>query len=190
MDWNRRYAEKDTPWDKGLAHPVLGQPSSQGILKGRVLVPGCGTGHDVRALARWGLEVVGLDLAPLALRQARAHPPVGHESYLEGDLFSCSNVLGAPFDGVFEHTCFCAIERQRRVDYVAAVAAALRPGGYLLAVFFLTPGQGDEGPPYGCTPKELDELFLSSFRLLQVEEHSPTFPGGEGGELLRLLERV
>ena len=79
MDWNRRYIEGDTPWDKGDAHPALGVALAQSALSGRVLVPGCGTGHDVRALAGQGLEVTGLDIAPLALEKARAHPPVGHE---------------------------------------------------------------------------------------------------------------
>ena len=70
MDWNRRYEENDTPWDKGEAHPVLRDMLAHDALSGRVLVPGCGSGHDVRELARHGLEVVGLDVAPLALERA------------------------------------------------------------------------------------------------------------------------
>jgi hypothetical protein len=39
MDWNRRYEENDTPWDKGEAHPVLRDMLAHDALSGRVLVP-------------------------------------------------------------------------------------------------------------------------------------------------------
>ena len=46
MDWNLRYEEGDTPWDKGGAHPVLADMLSRRPFSGRVLVPGCGRGHE------------------------------------------------------------------------------------------------------------------------------------------------
>ena len=189
-DWNSRYETGDTPWDKGEAHPVLDDMLMHGALAGRVLVPGCGTGHDVRALARLGLEVTGLDLAPLAIARARSHPPVGTETYLLGDLFDLPAHLVASFDGVFEHTCFCAIDPARRGEYVEAVAALLQPGGTLLSVFFLDPGNGGDGPPFGCTVEEIDRLFATYFRMLEERSEIPTFPEREGRELLRLFERI
>ena len=52
-DWNERYRQGDTPWDKGRASPALLAWLNQnpGIMTGTVLIPGCGTGHDVRAIA-------------------------------------------------------------------------------------------------------------------------------------------
>ena len=190
MDWNRRYIEGDTPWDKGAAHPALGVALAQSALSGRVLVPGCGTGHDVRALAAEGLEVTGLDIAPLALEKARAHQPVGDEQYFLGDLFALPAGFKQSFDGVFEHTCFCAIDPSRRVDYVTAIASVLKPGGRLLAVFFLDPDNDGHGPPFGCTTGEIDEIFAPHFRLLEEYAGIPTFPEREGRELLRLFGRV
>ena len=190
MDWNRRYVEGDTPWDKGSAHPALGTALAQNAFSGRVLVPGCGTGHDVRALAARGLEVTGLDIAPLALEKARAHPPVGREKYLLGDLFALPVEFENSFDGVFEHTCFCAIDPARRGEYVESVAALLKPGGRLLSVFFLDPDTDGEGPPFGCTAEEIDRLFAPYFRLLEERPAIPTFSEREGRELLRLFGRV
>lgn len=189
-EWNRRYEEEDTPWDKGEAHPVLRDMLAHGALSGRVLVPGCGTGHDVRELARLGLPVTGLDLAPLALERARQHPAASGETYVLGDLFRLPPEFRGAFDGVFEHTCFCAIDPARRADYVAAVAEVLRPGGRLLAVFFLDPGHDGDGPPFGCTTAELDRLFSGSFRLLEEHAEIPTYAEREGRELLRIYERV
>ncbi len=190
MDWNIRYAEGDTPWDKGHAHPVLREPLVRGMLEGRVLVPGCGTGHDVRELARGGLEVTGLDVAPLAIERAHEHPPVARETYVRGDLFGLPASFRGAFDGVFEHTCFCAIDPVRRADYAQAIASVLRSGGRLLAVFYAEPDNDGEGPPFGCTPRELDALFKDGFRLLEERRVFPTFAGREDRELLRLFERV
>jgi len=190
MDWNRRYAEGDTPWNKGDAHPVLRDMITHGALSGRVLVPGCGAGHDVRALSERGMDVTGLDVAPLAVEAARRFPLTGRETYELGDFFSLPPDLRGAFDGIFEHTCFCAIDPARRGEYVEAAVAALRPGGRLLAVFFMDPGHGGEGPPYGCTVGEIDGLFGRDFRLLEEHKELPTYPEREGRELLRLYERV
>jgi SAM-dependent methyltransferase len=190
MDWNQRYEGNDTPWDKGEAHPVLLDMLTHGALGGRVLVPGCGTGHDVRELACRGLTVIGLDIAPLALERARAHAPAGSETYELGDLFHLPAAWQGSFDGIFEHTCFCAIDPAKRADYVQAVAALLRPGGRLLSVFFVDPDNGGEGPPFGCNAAELDALFSRDFRRLEEHWEIPTYPEREGRELLRLYQRV
>jgi len=84
-DWNQRYRTGDTPWEKGApAPPLLSWMAEHGPLTGDVLVPGCGLGHDVRAIARASRDarVVGLDVAPSALVQAKKYPqlwPSGSE---------------------------------------------------------------------------------------------------------------
>lgn len=69
-DWNAAYEDDDTPWDKGIAAPPLRAFLAKHPIRGRVLVPGCGLGHDVRLLAEQGASVVGLDIVPKAVRQA------------------------------------------------------------------------------------------------------------------------
>jgi SAM-dependent methyltransferase len=52
-------------------------------MTGRVLVPGCGSGHDVRAIAQKKTAlVVGMDIAPSAIRTASAFPVEVNESYI------------------------------------------------------------------------------------------------------------
>ena len=189
-DWEERYRTRDTPWDKGAPHPALIDYIKSNPVHGRVLVPGCGLGHDVRALAATADEVVGLDIAPSAIKDAKACPSVGGERYLLGDFFDLPRSLRGSFDVVFEHTCFCAIDPARRPDYVEAVTTALLPGGHLLAVFYLDPGldPGETGPPFGVTRPELDALFSSRFAI--VEEWTPqmTYPGREGRETCRVMQ--
>ncbi len=188
-DWEHRYRTGDMPWEKGAPHPGLIHFLKMNPVRGRVLVPGCGTGHDVRALAATADEVVGLDLAPSAITRAKQQPAVGGESYVRGDFFALPPKLRAAFDVVFEHTCFCAIDPSLREKYVASVADALNPGGHLLAVFYLDPGldPGETGPPFGVTREELDTLFSPRFTLLREWPPAATYPGREGRETFRLL---
>lgn len=186
VDWEARYLAGDTPWDKGGAHPGLLAWLASHRMAGRVLVPGCGAGHDVRAIAATGADVTGFDIAPSALRAASAQAPVGSEVYRLGDFLA--GEAGGGFDWLFEHTCFCAIDPARRADYAWAAASAVKPGGHLLAIFYRNPDHPD-GPPFGCTDAELDALFTPHFETLASETGFPTYPGREHRELLRLFRR-
>jgi SAM-dependent methyltransferase len=192
MDWEDCYQRNDTPWDKGAPCPGLETLLKTRPLSGGVLVPGCGTGHDVRALAAHPqCFPVGLDLSPSAIQRAEAFSKVGAEQYLLGDLFALPEHFRGSFDAVWEHTCFCAIPRSRRGDYVRAVYSALKPQGELFAIFFLDPGLDDpeSGPPFDVSVGELDALFLESGAFELVEEWAPirAYPGREGREWMRHL---
>ncbi len=200
-DWNSCYRAGDTPWDKGAPAPPLlawleATPAHR--LEGEVLVPGCGLGHDVRTIAAAGHAdvVYGLDISPAALEQARRVPATGGETYAEGDLFDLPPQWRGRFDWVFEHTCFCAIDPARRPEYVRAVAGALKPGGRLLAIFYLNPWKEGEptppggGPPFAAAAGELDRLFAGHFDLQEEWVPTRTYRGREGRELMRLLCRA
>ena len=197
-DWNELYKIGEMPWEKGAAAPpLLSWMARHSALTGDVLVPGCGFGHDVRAIAMASPDarVVGLDVAPLAVAQAKKYPKAGNESYLCADLFPLPAKLVGAFDWVFEHTCFCAISPGRRTDYVHAVATALRGSGQVLGIFFLDPWDpGEEappegGPPFGVSIEELNEFFLPKFELVREERPKTSYPGREGREILRLLRK-
>jgi len=164
-DWEARYQTGDMPWEKGEPSPGLVDflASHASLPRGRVLVPGCGTGHDARVWARAGFETVGLDLAPSAIRLATERT---REAGLKAE-FRSGNFLedepAATFDWVFEHTLFCAIDPSRRDDYVRAVRRFLRPGGEFLAVHYMICDA--EGPPFGVAQQELMERFQPHFEL-------------------------
>jgi len=189
MDWQAHYEAGDIPWDEGAPHPaLLDYIAAAGPFEGRVLVPGCGRGHDTRALSTIANEVVGMDIAPDAIEKARAFPNAGREEYIVADLFDLGQELHASFDWVVEHTCFCAIDPAMRSAYVEAVAGALKPGGHLFAIFYLNPAV-DRQPPYGVTVPELDRLFRPAFALIQEWVPARTFAGRESRELIRVFRR-
>src|SRR5262252_7149723 len=72
-DWNENYEQDFIPWDTGVPEPMLIQVVESGVLPvGRALDVGCGTGTNAIWLAQHGYEVLGVDLAPLAIEKARA----------------------------------------------------------------------------------------------------------------------
>lgn len=195
-DWDQRWQRNDTPWDKGRAAPPLEEylddPACE--LRGarRVLVPGCGSGHDVRELARRGIGATGLDLSATAIARARLHPTEGGEDYLVGDLFAGEWWRGREFDAVWEHTCFCAIDPSWRPGYARVMARILPAGGCLAGVFFLTPwdpGEEAGGPPFGATRDEILECFAPWFELRRAWVPERAYPGREGREWLAVLRR-
>lgn len=187
VDWEQRYRRGETRWEKGSPAPPLTEFLARRPMMGDVLVPGCGTGHDVRAIAACGASVLGIDIAPSAIRIAREHPRVRDERYEIGDFLQ----PGAPFghfDWLFEHTLFCAIDVDRRQDYASAVVGSLRPGGFFLAIFYLDPAHTEPGePPYPVSTEEIDDLFGADFSL--IEEWTPhlSHPGREERERVRLM---
>jgi len=94
----------------------------------------------------------------------------GCKSYLLADLFDLPDDCNASYDWIWEHTCFCAIDPGLRSEYVDAVWNCLKPGGTLLAVFYLDPYDEDhgpgQGPPHGSTVYELKTRFAHSGKLL------------------------
>jgi SAM-dependent methyltransferase len=187
MDWQAQYESGETPWDEGAPHPALHDfIAESGPFQGRILVPGCGKGHDVRAISAAENQVIGLDIAPAAVAKARTFPKTGNEEYIVADLFNLPPDLQSAFDWIVEHTCFCAIDPSMRRAYAAAVAGALKPGGQILAIFYLDPAV-DRQPPYGVTIAELDQLFTPFFAVTRQWIPSRTFPGRESRELTRIM---
>ncbi len=193
LEWQRRYEENDTPWDKGEVAPALARYLREGKIAGRVLVPGCGRGHEVRALGELPkTTVVGLDVSAAAVAQAKglaAQMSSEQEvSFVVGDFFHLPVKLRRSFDWVVEHTCFCAIEPHRRQDYVRAAAAALRSDGKIFGIFYLNP-ETESGPPFAVSREELVELFDPHFTPMEEWVPKEAFAGREGRELVRIMQK-
>jgi len=195
-DWEQRYQRGDTPWDKGdPAPPLLELIQKKGTSvfgEGVVWVPGCGVGHDVRALARVGVQAWGVDLAQTAIERASAHPQVAEESFLIGDFLDAGWVASHQASAIWEHTCFCAIHPSRRDDYAASAARLLPSGGLLAGVFYLRPydpGESNDGPPFGAEPDEIEAYFSPWFELEDSWIPEQAYPGREGREWLALFRR-
>jgi SAM-dependent methyltransferase len=199
-EWEELYKEGIKPWDKGSAAPPLLDWISRNpdLLNGRILVPGCGLGHDVRAIseARPDAEPLGIDISRTALDEAEKYPTAGDETYRERDLFALPPSMESAFDWIWEHTCFCAISPARRDEFVEATHRTLKRDGQFLGVFYLDPYDDEHrpggGPPHGTSADELEARFIGSGFFSIVEKYVPevSYPGREGLELMLRLRKI
>jgi phosphoglycolate phosphatase-like HAD superfamily hydrolase len=180
-NWEQLYQIGDTGWDLGGPAPGLADflSANPQLDRGRVVAPGCGRGHDVRAFAEAGFSALGLDVAPSAVAAATALTPMGMAAAFQlGDFLN--DAPSEPFDWLFEHTLFCAIQPDARDRYADAVRRWVRPGGSLLAIHYLQPS-GDSGPPFPVTVAEVQRRFSRDFDLIRswTPRSSPSRTGRE-----------
>jgi SAM-dependent methyltransferase len=192
MDWTGRYLQQDTPWDKGIATPVLEEMQRRHpeVFSGKTLVPGCGPGHDARRLADFGCEVTGVDIAPPAIELARTLDSEQRINYESGDFLDPPPGYLSAFDLLWEHTCFCAIDPILRSAYLNAAFRVLKPGGIVAGVFFINPEmeEGESGPPFGIDIDALKTTWREhGFRILESWTPESAFPGRLGRELSLIL---
>jgi len=154
--WDQRFAAGEAPCDRGAPNPQLDAWLAAGALKPcRILVPGCGSGHEVAVLARAGFDVTGLDYSPEALKLARQRLDA---EGLEATLVEADALAWRParaFDAIYEQTCLCALYPDLWRAYADQLHRWLAPSGKLFALFvqFPRPGAAEgkiDGPPYHC----------------------------------------
>jgi SAM-dependent methyltransferase len=176
--WEKRFNEGFTPWDAGEAPAALAQFLKAGPRGQRVLIPGCGSGYEVRAFAEAGFEVVAIDFAPAAIERARKIlGPLAQLVRLE-DFFKFDP--GGPFDLVYERAFLCALPRRLWPRYSPRVVDLLRPGGRLAGFFFFD--DKERGPPFGLKSGELETLLEKHFDRTAdaaVSDSIPIFVGKE-----------
>jgi SAM-dependent methyltransferase len=192
MDWDEKYRKGEVFWNKGAPSPPLQQYLERQVVRGRTLVPGCGHGHEVALAVKFGLDAMGLDIAPTGIAAARALYPELAERFVTGDLFDPPAAMRGVFDVVLEHTCMSGLHPSLRPSYRRGIDLTLRRGGLLLGVWFIEPDldPGDEGPPYPFSVPDLTALFADGYEI--VEDYVPevAFDTRAGRERVRVLRRV
>jgi len=176
--WQNRFETQQTGWDRGAPSPQLLQWLDDGTFaaaaaapgaRPRVVVPGCGSGHEVVALAAAGVDVTGLDYTEAAVARSRA--ALADAGLVEAGRVELADVLAwqppAPLDAVYEQTCLCALHPDHWTAYGDALHGWLRPGGRLLLLAMQSPKEGGadgfvEGPPYHVHVHAARALFPAS----------------------------
>jgi len=146
--WDMSYAEgSPPPWDIGHPQPVFVRLAGAGLLRGRVLDAGCGTGEHTLLAASSGADAVGVDISPLAIGRAREKSAArGIKARFEvADALSLGQ-LGLAFDTVIDSGVFHVFGDDDRARYVASLASVLEPGGTCYLMCFSEHQPGDAGP--------------------------------------------
>lgn len=170
-DWNDSYRDGNLPWDTGRPSAELQLVCTRNTIQPcRALELGCGTGTNSVWLAQQGFEVTGVDVAPLAVEQAkgRAHAAGVKVHFAVADVLDLPDLEG-PFAFFFDRGCYHAVRRSAPQQYAPALARQLAAGGRGLILAGNAREPHDPGPPVVTEQQIRDELGLA-FRILDLHE--------------------
>ncbi len=95
------YMQGVPPWDIGRSQPAFAELAERGLLAGRVLDAGCGTGEHTLMAAALGLETTGFDVSAtaIAIADTKARDRGLEARFLQLNALVLSS-LGEQFDTV------------------------------------------------------------------------------------------
>ena len=171
--WTVRYTAGKTPWDFGGVPSALKSFLERSSVRGRILIPGCGSGYEVQVFDAAGYDVSAIDFSPAAVDRAKRIVGVLAERVILGDFFT--HDFGRQFDLIYERTFLCSMAPSRWPEYVNRMADLLVTGGRLIGVFLY--GQKSlSGPPFPLTDAEAEQLFKNRFQLVRSEAVTDSLP--------------
>ncbi len=175
-DWFENWysgKEKIFAWNIGKPHRgIIETFNDMKLKKGRVLVPGCGTGYDAFFLAERGFDVIAFDFSTNVIKKARSK--LKSKGKIKGNLkFEVEDIYHLPdsynnkFDYVVEIANFQAMSVKERRDYVRVIADVLKPRGKCVVLCKkyppLTPG------PKGIKKSSLKKYFFAAFVIEDIK---------------------
>jgi len=178
--WDAVYlADQPPPWDIGRPQPVFERLAEHGLLRGRLLDSGCGTGENAMMAAVHGADALGVDVAPTAIAQARQKAAErGSTARFEvADALDLAQ-LGLAFDTVIDSGVFHVFDDGDRARYVASLAAVMRPGATCYLMCFSDRQPGDAGPRR-VSQEELTTAFRDGWAMdsITAETFAINFQG-------------
>jgi len=164
--WNNRYEAKDTGWDLKTISPPLKAYVDQLTDKNlRILIPGCGSGHEAEYLLKQGFQnVTVIDFAPLVVEKMQSYM-----SEYQNINIICADFFThiGKYDLVLEQTFFCALDPSLRIKYVQKMSELLKENGRLVGLLFGV--QFPNNPPFGGSREEYVSLFSNTFKINTLE---------------------
>ena len=168
--WDEAYAASTpAPWDIGRPQPAFVRLAEQGLLAGRVLDSGCGTGEQTLLAAAHGADATGVDGSGLAIGRARQKAAErGLVARFEvGDVLRLAD-LGLTFDAIIDSGVFHVFDDENRARYVTSLASVLRPGGRCYLICFSDRQPGTWGPRR-VSQDELRAAFSQGWTVVSIE---------------------
>ncbi|MGQ0844585.1 MAG: FAD-dependent oxidoreductase [Sporichthyaceae bacterium] len=175
-DWDARYAQTERRWTGRPNASLVAEVSD--LTPGSALDVGCGEGADAVWLAERGWKVTGIDISTVALDRARA---VAEAAGVSVDLQQCDltvNQAPGTYDLVSFH--YSALRRDAAENAVAAMLAAVAPGGRLLVVGHCTEGHHDHrggfDPDRYVQPPDVERALGPDWVVERSEVRARTMP--------------
>lgn len=200
--WLKRWREGRIGWHHEAVMPLLEKHwPTLGIPRGTsVLVPLAGKTLDMLWLSQQGMQVVGVELSPIAVESFLAenhlhalpsagragtryrvtNPPGGSIDLINGDVFAVDPAVLAGCAAFYDRAAMIALPPPMRERMVREVYARLAPDSHGLLITLDYPQQEMDGPPFSVSEAEMHKWFDAGWNVDQLErrdilEASPNF---------------
>jgi SAM-dependent methyltransferase len=173
------YKTTTPPWVIGEPQPAVVELERAGLIRGKVLDVGCGTGEHTILLTGLGYDVLGIDFAPEAVEQARRNADAkGARARFEAA--DAMNLPAEPrYDTILDSALFHIFDDADRPKYVASLHGAVLPGGIVHVLALSDQGRGFGPQVSGETIRdafgdgwELEALEPATYRGVVTEVHA------------------
>jgi len=173
------YKTTTPPWVIGEPQPAVVELERAGLIRGKVLDVGCGTGEHTILLTGLGYDVLGIDFAPEAVEQARRNA----DAKGAGARFEVADAMNLPadprYDTILDSALFHIFDDADRPKYVASLHGAVLPGGIVHVLALSDQGRGFGPQVSGETIRdafddgwELEALEPATYRGVVTEVHA------------------
>ncbi len=168
-DFEAMYTRSLPNWDIGRPQPAFLALAESGILRGRVLDVGCGTGEHALMAAAVRLNATGIDMAPTAIATARgkAENRGLNVRFLVADALELSKV-NEQFDTVLDCGLFHVFDDVDRALFVSNLCDVIPAGGRYFMLSFSDRQPGSIGPRR-VTEVEIRAAFADGWDIESIE---------------------
>ena len=185
--WENNYQNDQIGWDIGTVSSPLKEYFDQ--LESNdlnVLIPGAGNSYEAEYLFHNRQKQVNiLDIAKHPLDNfKRRNPDFPNSQLIQSDFF----LHKIKYDLIIEQTFFCALDPKLRSDYANKINDLLKPGGKLAGVLFDFP-LTEQGPPFGGSRIEYENIFSKHFRIKVLDRCYNSIKSRQKRELFIIFEK-
>ena len=106
------------------------------------------------------------------------------------DIFNLEKLYNAQFDIVLEYTCYCAIDPNKRTNYIHMVNCILKPFGKFVGILFpISKELNQHGPPFNVDIKNTISMFSQYFSLVKKEKSALSIEKRREREVFVIFEK-
>lgn len=157
----------EAPWDiDGPQQPFVAVADR---IAGSLLDAGCGTGEHSLFFANRGVQVLGIDFLPEAIRRAK-QKAVDRKSTAKFEVMDALTLdrHQAKYENIVDSGLFHCFTDEDRKQYVAGLAHVLMPGGHLFMMCFSDAEPGEVGPRR-IAKHDLGVAFATGWAIESIE---------------------
>ena len=190
--WHERWQNNEIGFHQDVATPLL--KTHWNTTFGRaatVLVPMCGKSRDLLWLAERGVNVIGVELSEIAVKDFFDENELDYDvssgdmmecrstaspiTIYQGDFFELPEEILASCEAVFDRGSLIALPEEMRSAYVGMFSALLAPGSQVLLITL--EHNSPKNPPFSLHEAEVLKLYGDHFVLQHLGEDDEEFRG-------------